>query len=118
MAILGAAIMITAGLTLAGATNSVEFWILALVVTGVGVGLGNTGSIGMLLEAVRPDRIVTAMIIWSQLGIIGYLLGPIAAGVVADQLGFAALALVPVAAAALLLGGLRLATPAPRPTSR
>jgi MFS family permease len=102
-----AAAMITAGLTLAGATNTVELWIIALVLTGTGVGLGNTGSIGMLLQAIRPERIVTAMIIWSQLGIIGYLLGPIAAGLVAETLGFVALGLVPLAAVMILLGALR-----------
>lgn len=106
--VVAAAVTITAGLTLAGATSTVGLWIAALVLAGAGVGLGNTGSIGMLLQAVRPDRIVTAMVIWSQLGIIGYLLGPIAAGLVAQTLGFAALGLVPLAAAAILLGALRL----------
>jgi MFS family permease len=105
--VLAAALMITAGLALAGATQAVPLWIAALVLTGAGVGLGNTGSIGMLLEAVSPERIVTAMIVWSQLGIAGYLLGPIAAGVVADSLGFAALGLVPLGALALLLPALR-----------
>jgi uncharacterized protein with GYD domain len=41
----------------------------------VGIGIGNTGSIGVLVEAVPADRIVTAMVIWSQVGIAGYLLG-------------------------------------------
>jgi hypothetical protein len=106
MDVLAAALMITAGLTLAGATDTVPLWIAALVLTGAGVGLGNTGSIGMLLKAVQPDRIVTAMIVWSQLSIAGYLLGPVAAGLVAGWLGFAALGLVPLAAGMVLLGSL------------
>jgi MFS family permease len=104
--VLAAAVMITAGLTLAGATEAVALWIVALVVTGAGVGLGNTGSIGLLLQSVQPDRIVTAMIIWSQLGIAGYLVGPIAAGLVADWIGFAGLGLVPLVAGIALLGPL------------
>jgi len=101
--VLAAAALITAGLGLAGATDTVALWIVALLLAGVGIGLGNTGSIGMLLESVRPERIVTAMIIWSQIGILGYLLGPIAAGTVADRFGFSALGLVPLVAAAVLL---------------
>ena len=66
---IAAAGLVTIGLALAGATDTVGLWIVALVLTGTGIGLGNTGSIGMLLESVRPERIVTAMIIWSQIGI-------------------------------------------------
>ena len=83
--------------------DAIPLWILALLLTGLGVGLGNTGSIGILLEAVRPERVVTAMIVWSQIGITGYLVGPVAADAVADRLGFAALGLVPLGAALLLL---------------
>ena len=61
----------------------------------------------MLLEVVPPERIVTAMIVWSQIGIAGYLVGPVAAGAVADRLGFAALGLVPLGAALLLLWTMR-----------
>jgi MFS family permease len=104
--VFAAAGLITAGLTLAGSTTSVALWILALVVTGVGIGFGNTGSIGVLLESVRPERIVTAMIIWSQIGIAGYLLGPVIAGGVAQALGFSALGLVPLAAALALLAAM------------
>jgi MFS family permease len=116
--VVAAAALITGGLALAGATNAVGLWIAALALTGAGVGLGNTGSIGLLLEGVRPERIVTAMIIWSQLGIVGYLLGPIAAGVVAETLGFAALGLVPLTAVGLLLGALRWAPPDAMPAVR
>jgi MFS family permease len=104
--VLAAALFVTIGLALAGASDAVLPWIVALVLTGIGIGLGNTGSIGMLLEAVRPERIVTAMIIWSQIGIAGYLLGPVAGGAVAQWLGFAALGLVPLAAALVLLPAL------------
>ena len=58
---------------------------------------------GILIETVRPERIVTAMVVWSQLGIIGYLLGPLAGGGLTQSAGFAALGLAPLAAALLLL---------------
>jgi MFS family permease len=114
--VLVAAALITAGLGLAGATDTVALWVLSLLLTGIGVGLGNTGSIGMLLESVRPERIVTAMIIWSQIGIGGYLIGPVAAGSVAESFGFAALGLVPLVAAIVVLSTINWAsraTPGP-----
>jgi MFS family permease len=104
LGVLAAAVLITGGIALAGSADGVELWIPALVVTGAGIGLGNTGSIGVLLESVRPERIVAAMIVWSQIGIAGYLLGPVAAGGVAQSLGFSALGLVPLVAAFVLLG--------------
>jgi len=64
---------------------------------------GYTGSAGVLLEAVGTERIVTAMVVWSQAGIVGYLLGPLAGGAVAQGMGFAAIDLVPAAAAAIVL---------------
>jgi MFS family permease len=115
--VLAAAGFVTIGLALAGATDTVWLWIAALVLTGTGIGLGNTGSMGMLLESVRPERIVTAMIIWSQISIAGYLLGPLAAGGIAQSLGFAALGLVPLAAALILLRTMRWA-PAVRSPAR
>jgi hypothetical protein len=56
-----------------------------------------------LIETVKTERIVTAMVVWSQLGIIGYLIGPLAGGLMADKVGFAGLGVVPLAAAAALL---------------
>ncbi len=63
---------------------SVPLWVIALLLAAVGIGLGNTGSLGLLVEAVPVERIVTAMVVWSQIGIIGYLLGPLAGGIVAE----------------------------------
>lgn len=89
----------TAGITLAGAGGEVPLWLLALLVAAVGIGIGNTGSIGVLVETVPVERIVTPMVIWSQIGIAGYLLG----GVVAEQLGYAYLGVVPALAGMLVL---------------
>ena len=50
------------------------------------------------------------MIVWSQIGIAGYLIGPLAGGAVAQGLSFAWIGLVPLAAAigvAVLTAGLR-----------
>ena len=107
--VLIALVLITAGIAIAGASASVAVWIIALVVTGVGLGLGNTGSIGLLLEAVPTERIVTAMVVWSQIGIAGYLLGPLLGGATAQTLGFEALGLVPLVAAVGVLASARYA---------
>jgi MFS family permease len=78
--------------------TEVPVWVLAVALAAIGIGLGNTGSLGMLVEAVPVERIVSAMVVWSQVGIVGYLLGPLAGGVVADGAGYAAVGLVPAAA--------------------
>jgi MFS family permease len=90
------------GIALAGMATSVPVWLLALLLAATGIGLANTGSLGLLMEAVPVERIVSAMVVWSQLGIIGYLLGPIAGGFVVAGLGYAAVGIVPAAAGALV----------------
>ena len=97
--VLAAMASIVGGLSIVGATDSISLWIGLLALAGLGIGLGNTGAIGILLEAVPADRIMTAMVVWSQLGIAGYLAGPLVGGSVAEVLGFAAVGLVPAAAA-------------------
>jgi MFS family permease len=57
----------------------------------------------VLLESVAPERIVTAMVLWSAIGIVGYLAGPVLGGAVAQAFGFQALGLVPLAVAVALL---------------
>jgi len=96
-------VCVVIGIGLAGVSDAVPVWIFALVVAGVGIGGGNTGSIGVLLETVSSERIVTAMVVWSQIGIAGYLVGPLAGGALAESLGFSAVGLVPLAGAAVLL---------------
>ncbi len=98
------------GIAWAGLGESVPVWIAALVVTGLGFSFTETGSTGLLFDAVGTERIVTAMIVWSQIGIAGYLIGPLAGGGVAEGLSFAWIGLVPLAAAvalAVLVLGLR-----------
>jgi MFS family permease len=99
-----AAVFLTvAGISLAGVATGVPLWLLAVLLAAIGIGLANTGSLGLLVEAVPVDRIVTAMVVWSQVGILGYLLGPLAGGLVADGLGYAFLGLVPAAAGIAVL---------------
>lgn len=93
-----------AGISLAAATAAIPLWLLALLLAGAGIGIGNTGSIGLLVDAIPVERIVAAMVVWSQIGIAGYLVGPLLGGAVADGLGFAYLGLVPAAAGLLVLG--------------
>jgi MFS family permease len=98
------------GIAWVGIADSVPLWMAALVVTGIGFAFAETGSVGILLDAVGTERIVTAMIVWSQIGIAGYLIGPLAGGGVAEGLSFAWIGLVPFIAAvalAVLALGLR-----------
>ena len=101
--VLASAALVVSGIALAGLVDVVPLWIVAFGLAGLGAGAGYTGSAGVLLEAVGTERIVTAMVVWSQLGILGYLLGPLAGGAVVQGLGFAAIGLVPAAAAAIVL---------------
>jgi hypothetical protein len=85
-------------------------------VVGVGLGAGEAGSIGILLETVGTGRLVLAMVVWSQLWAFGYLIGPAAAGGVADALGFGAVGIVPLGAA-LVVAIAFVRAPAERPAS-
>lgn len=93
---------ITTGLTLAGATTTYLPWAAGLLLIGLGTGAAQTGATGLLLDTVPTNRIVTAMIVWSQLGILGYLAGPALGGLLAQHLGYAALGLLPATTLAVL----------------
>ncbi len=97
-----ATVLLVVGVTLAGAATAIPGFIIGLALAGVGVGAGQTGAIGILLAAVAPKRIVTAMVVWSQLGIVGYLAGPALGGAVAQAFGYRALGMVSLAAAAVV----------------
>jgi hypothetical protein len=71
---------ITVGITAAGASSVVAVWGVALVLIGGGAGLAQTGSTGVLLERIPTQRLVGAMTVWSQLGVVGYLLAPAIGG--------------------------------------
>lgn len=104
-------VLVVGGFALAGAGTDVPVWIVALAVAGAGIGLANTGATGVLLDAVPPQRIVTAMVLWSQIGILGYLAAPLIGGPVADAFGYGAVAavvgLMAMGAAATLVGSSR-----------
>ena len=102
-----AVLLAVAGTSLAGMAADVPLWLLALALAAVGIGMANTGSLGLLVEAVPVQRIVTAMVVWSQLGIVGYLLGPLAGGIVADGLGYAFVGTVSAVAGLLVVALLR-----------
>ncbi len=96
-------VLSVAGIALAGMAADVPLWLVALALSAIGIGLANTGSLGLLIEAVPVERIVTAMVVWSQLGIFGYLLGPLAGGAVAEGIGYGFIGLVPAVAGLLVL---------------
>ena len=99
-----ATVLIPAALALAGLAETVPLWVVAAVLAGVGLGLGEAGALGVLLTAIGVERIVLAMVVWSQVWALGYLAGPAAAGGVAEVLGFGAVGLVPGLAALLVAG--------------
>lgn len=101
--VLLAVMLAVGGIALAGVATDVPVWALAVALAAVGIGLGNTGSLGLLVEPVPVERIVSAMVVWSQIGIIGYMLGPLAGGVVAEGAGYAAVGVVPAVAGLVLL---------------
>lgn len=99
---LGSTVPVAVGFAVAGASSAVPLWIAALAVVGVGIGLANTGATGILLDAVPAQRIVTAMVLWSQIGILGYLVAPLLGGPTADAFGYGAVAAVVALTAAAL----------------
>jgi MFS family permease len=96
VALVGGVSVAFVGLWLAGGTTVVLLWVVGLACVGASAGSLQTGSTGVLLQQVPPERIVSAMTVWSQLGILGYFLAPAIGGSVAEQLGFQALGLVPL----------------------
>jgi MFS family permease len=100
-------VLVTAGVAVAGVAGTAPLFMAGLALAAVGGGLGETGATGVLLEAVPAERIVTAMVLWSQLGIVGYLAGPVVGGAVAEAFGYQALGLVPLAVAVPLLAAFR-----------
>jgi MFS family permease len=88
-----------AGIGLAGAGSRVALWLPALGLAGLGIGIGETSATGVLLDEVGTERIVTAMVVWSQLGLLGYMAGPILGGAIVAWLGYDWLVVVPLAAA-------------------
>jgi len=93
-------VLAVVGIGLAGAGSGLGLWLPALGLVGLGIGLGETAAAGILLDQVGSQRIVTAMVVWSQLGLLGYMVGPLAGGLVAAGLGYDWLVLVPLAAGA------------------
>lgn len=100
--LLAAAVILPAAITLAGVSNTVALWVLLGAAVGVGIGIGESGALGILLESIGTDRMVLAMVVWSQVWAIGYLAGPAAGGGLAEAFGFWALGLAPLAVALLV----------------
>jgi MFS family permease len=100
-----ATVFMTLSIALGGATEVIALWVVVAVLCGLGVGAGEAGSLGVLLESIGVDRLVLAMVVWSQVWAIGYLVGPAIGGGIAEALGYGALGLVPLAASAFVFVG-------------
>lgn len=110
-----------AGIAAVRASTDVLIWLAGLIATAVGIGLANTRSLGVLVTSVAPARIVTAMVVWSQLGIFGYVLGPLTGGTLTQAAGYTARGLIPATAAfglLLIAVGTRRTTTDERPRRR
>jgi hypothetical protein len=118
----GALGLVVAGIAVASATSGLGLWLPALAAATVGLGVGQTGALGILLDAVTTDRIVTAMVVWSQVGIVGYLAGPLAGGALVELAGYWAVGLLPLTAALIVVAVSRAASAAgplgPPPSAR
>jgi MFS family permease len=118
----GALGLVVAGIAGASATSGVGLWLPSLAAAAVGLGLGQTGALGILLDAVTTDRIVTAMVVWSQIGIVGYLVGPLAGGALVELAGYWAVGLLPLTAALIVVavsrGASTVERSAPPPNTR
>lgn len=90
--------LIALGVGVAGIGDTVPVWAAGIGLAAIGLGLGEAGALGYLLDATGPERMVLAMVVWSQVWALGYLAGPALAGALAEGLGFAAVGLVPFAA--------------------
>ncbi|MER3409268.1 MAG: hypothetical protein C4306_03990, partial [Thermoleophilia bacterium] len=80
------AILIPVGVGAVGIADTPAAWVAALAAAAIGFGAGETGALGVLLGAVGAQRMVLAMVVWSQVWAIGYLGGPALAGGVAESL--------------------------------
>jgi MFS family permease len=100
-----ATVLMTLSIALGGATEVVGLWVVVALLCGFGVGAGDAGSLGVLLESIGLDRIVLAMVVWSQVWAIGYLVGPAIGGGVAEAFGYGALGLVPLVASMFVFVG-------------
>ena len=98
-----ATFLMPAAISLGGLSEMVAVWIFVAVLAGMGVGTGEAGSLGVFLEAIGTEKIVLAMVVWSQIWAIGYLAGPAVGGIIAETLGYGAIGLVPLAAALLVV---------------
>ena len=102
-------VAVTGGIAAAGATGTVAAWAVALAAIGLGAGGAETGSTGVLLDMVPRESVVSAMVVWSQVGILGYLVAPTLGGQVVEHLGFGWLGLVPLTSAVAVGGAALLA---------
>ena len=105
-ALAAAVALVPLGVGMAAAVTSVPLWAVAVAVSAVGLGFGEAGALGVLLEEIGTERIVLALVVWSQVWAVGYLIGPTVAGTLAATAGTAAVVVVPLAASGAVVAAL------------
>jgi predicted MFS family arabinose efflux permease len=103
IALAAGTVLISVAVPLAAATSTVAVWLAAGLLFGIGFGVAESGALGILLETIGTSRIVLAMVVWSQLWGIGYLVAPAAGGGLAQALGASAIGLVSLVGALLVV---------------
>ena len=98
---LGAAAL-PVGIEVAAASNSAWGFAVGVAISAGGLGLLETGALGVLLAAVPEEKMVAALVLWSQVWAVGYAAGPAVAGTAAQQWGFSASGILPASLAAVV----------------
>jgi MFS family permease len=92
-----------AGLFLTAATNHFEWWLLASVLLGIGTAMVYPSLIAAVSDASHPSWRARSLSVYRFWRDLGYAIGALSAGIIADQFGLAA-AIVAIAALTFLSG--------------
>jgi MFS family permease len=92
-----------AGLFLTAATSHFEWWLLASVLLGIGTAMVYPSLIAAVSDASHPSWRARSLSVYRFWRDLGYAIGALSAGIIADQFGLAA-AIVAIAALTFLSG--------------
>src|SRR5262249_61310814 len=94
----------SAGLFLTAFTRSFEWWLVGSLLLGIGTAMVYPSLIAAVSDASHPSWRARSLSVYRFWRDLGYAIGALSAGMIADQFGLAA-AIAAVAAATLLSGG-------------
>jgi MFS family permease len=94
-----------AGLFMTGLTGSFAWWFVASVLLGVGTAMVYPSLIAAVSDASHPSWRARSLSVYRFWRDLGYAIGALSAGLIADRFGFAA-AILAIAALTFLSGGI------------